>query len=96
MQKIVSGELRRHDLRGDERALVNRRQQIVDEDRFAGADFSGDDDEAFRMMEAIDYIGHRLSVHRALEKEPSIRGELERSGGKPIKFGIHRRFRRTC
>ena len=96
MQKIVSGELRRHDLCGDERVLVDRRQQIVDEDGFAGADFPGDDDKAFRMMEAIDQIRHRLPVHRALEKEPSIRGELEGSGGKPVKFGIHRRFRTPC
>src|SRR6266446_2607585 len=96
MQKIVSGELRRHDLYGDKRALVDRRQQIVDEDSFAGADFRGDDDKAFRMMEAIDQIGHGLAVHRALEKEPSIRGELERSGGKPVKFGIHRWFRTSC
>src|ERR1700730_957606 len=96
MQKIVSGELRRHDLCLDERALVDRRQQIVDQDGLAGADFPGDDDEAFGMMEAIDEIGHRLPVNRALEKEPSIRGELERSSRKLVKFGIHRWFRTSC
>ena len=54
MQKIISRKLRRHDIRRNEGALVDRRQQIVDEDRLAGADLPGNDDEALSVVKAVD------------------------------------------
>jgi len=77
MQKIIPGELGGHDLGDYEIALINRRQQIIDENCFAGADFPGNDDEALGVVQPIDEIGHRLPMHRALVKETGIGSELE-------------------
>ena len=52
--------------------LINRREQVVHENGFAGTDLSGDDDESLAVVQPIDEMGHRLPVHRALVKEPGI------------------------
>src|ERR1700751_5704751 len=96
MKKVIAGELGRDDLRRDETASIDGRQQIFDEDRFACPDFTGNNDETLGMAKSIDQISHRLAVNRALEKEASIRSELERLRGKSIKFSVHRRLRMSC
>ena len=89
VQKIVSGELRRDYLGYCEIALVNRREQVVHDNGFAGPDLSSDDDETLPVVQPIDKIGHRLPVHRALVKEAGIGGELERRFGKPVEILVH-------
>ena len=88
VQKIVSGELRDY-LGYCEIALVNRREQVVHDNGFAGPDLSSDDDETLPVVQPIDKIGHRLPVHRALVKEAGIGGELERRFGKPVEILVH-------
>ena len=78
MQKIIPGELGGDDLGDYEVALINRRQQVIDEDCFAGTDLSGNNDETVGVVQPIDKIGHRLPMHGALVKEPGIGRELER------------------
>ena len=92
-EKIISSELGRYNVRGYKTVPVDGRQQIVDEDRLASTDLTGNDDETLGMTKSVYQIGHRLAVNRALEEETSVRGELERLRGKSIKFGVHRRFR---
>ena len=89
VQKIVSGELRCDYLGDCKIALIDRRQQVIDENGFAGTDLSSDDDEALAVVQPIDEIGHRLPVHRALVKESSIGSELERRFGKPVEILVH-------
>src|SRR3974390_655450 len=49
VQKIITCQLSGDDLSDDEAALIDGRQQIVDEDRFACTDFPGDNDKALGM-----------------------------------------------
>ena len=64
---------------------------MFNQDRLSGSDFSGDDDEAFGVVQAIYQIGHCLPVHRAFVKETRIRSELKRRCGKAVELGVHRR-----
>src|SRR5262249_52856704 len=96
MEKIIAGELSRHDLCGNEIASVDRREQIFDKDRLASADLAGNDNETFGVVKSVHQIGHRLPVNRAFEKETSIGGELERLCGKPVQVGVHRRLKTSC
>src|SRR6516225_3605044 len=93
IEKIIASELGRYNVRGYKTVPVDGRQQFVDEDRLASTDLTGNDDETLGMTKSVYEIGHRLAVNRALEEETSVRGELERLRSKPIKFGVHRRFR---
>jgi hypothetical protein len=45
------------------------------------------------MLKSVDEIGHRLTMHRALEEETRIRCELERLCGEPVELGVHHRLR---
>src|SRR5215472_5167524 len=91
VQKVVPAELSGHDLGVYEIALVDRCQQVVNEDRFAGTDLPGDDNEAFSVVQTVDKVGHRLPMYRTLEEKPGIGSELKRRRRETVELRVHLR-----
>jgi len=89
MKKILGCQVCRHDLRRDKRLSIDCREQVVDEDRLAGANFTGNDNEPFGVMKSVDEIRHCLPMHCAFEKEPRIWRELKRPRSEPVELGVH-------
>src|SRR3546814_12945101 len=52
-------------------------QEVVDEDRLAGTDLAGDDDEALRLAQAEAEIGQRPALRQAPIVEAEIRRPVE-------------------
>src|ERR1700741_137058 len=90
MQEIVAAQLAGDYLGGTKGFRADGRQQIVDQDGFAGANLAGDDDKALGVVQAVDQIGHRLPVHAALKKKPGIGGQLKRPRRELVEFRVHR------
>ena len=89
MKKILGCQVCRHDLRRDKRLSIDCREQVVDEDRLAGADFTGNDNEPFGVMKSVDEIRHCLPMHCAFEEEPRIWRELKRPCSESVELGVH-------
>src|SRR5690606_39636844 len=70
----------------------------LDQRGLAGPDATGDDDEAFALLEAIAKIGHRALVAAAFEIEAGIRRETEGFAAELVKWFVHSvsRRRRTA
>ena len=91
MQKIIPGELGGDNLGDHEVALINRRQQVIDENCFAGTDLSGNNDETVGVVQPIYKIRHRLPMHRALVKEAGVGRKLKRRCRQPVEIFVHLR-----
>src|SRR3546814_6328538 len=76
-QEALGLELRAADGRGDGVVLRQVVQEVVDEDRLAGTDLAGDDDEAFRLAQAEAEIGQRPALRQAPIVEAEIRRQVE-------------------
>ena len=77
-QQVVCVELCRHELRRDHLARIELLQQAADQRRLAGADFSGQRDEAFALVQPVLQIGVGALVAAAGVEERGIGAELER------------------
>ena len=77
-QHVVRVELRAHELRRDQLAAIEVLEEASHERGLARADLSGDDDEAFALMNAILQVRECPLVAPAAEEELRIGIELER------------------
>ena len=59
-------------------------EEAADDRRLAGADFAGDDDEAFALVEPVLQICKRALVPAAAEEERRIGVELKGLAGQPV------------
>jgi hypothetical protein len=76
--------MRTHDLCGNDLLRIELLEQAAHDRCLAGADFAGDNDEAFALIEPVLEIGKRALVPAAAEEERGIRVELEGLAGQPI------------
>ncbi len=89
VQKIKSIELGGHDMGDVDVVPVNGSAKPLHQRCFAGADFAGDDNEAFAAVQSVGQVGHRLGVNAALEIETVIRREQKGFATKAIKLRVH-------
>ena len=88
-QQVLRVELGRHQLCGDEPAGIDLFEQAAHQRGLAGADFSGDDDEAFALMHAVLEVGEGALVSATAVEKGGIGIELKGLAGQPEKCFVH-------
>jgi len=85
-QQIVTGYLRRYHTSNDIGVAVELRPKLFDQGGLTGADFAGDDDEAFLLGQAIDQMRDRPAVPAGAEEESAVGCQQEWQAGKVVVF----------
>ena len=92
LQELHFGKTRIENDRGFVRCGIQTVEQGPAEGGFAGADFAGDEDNAFALIDAVEQMGEGVFVFDAVEKEGRIRSNIEGKFGEFIKILIHPNF----